>query len=79
VATKINGTEDFIVPGETGFFIEHDPEQIAEVLSKLVDNATDRARMGANARRVVEQHYTWDRVAKLTEEAYLEYRLRALP
>jgi glycosyltransferase involved in cell wall biosynthesis len=73
VATKINGTEDFIVPGETGFFIEHDPEQIAEVLSKLIDNAADRARMGANARRVVEQHYTWDQVAKLTEEAYLEY------
>jgi glycosyltransferase involved in cell wall biosynthesis len=73
VATKINGTEDFIVPGETGFFIEHDPEQIAEVLSKLIDNAADRTRVGANARKVVEQHYTWDQVAKLTEEAYLEY------
>jgi UDP-glucose:(heptosyl)LPS alpha-1,3-glucosyltransferase len=73
VATQINGTEDFIVPSETGFFIEHDPEQIAGVLSKLIDNAADRARMGANARRVVEQHYTWDQVAKLTEEAYFEY------
>jgi glycosyltransferase involved in cell wall biosynthesis len=73
VASKINGAEDFVVPGDTGFFIEHDPEQIAEVLGRLVDSAADRIRMGANARRVVEQHYTWDQVAKLTEEAYFEY------
>jgi glycosyltransferase involved in cell wall biosynthesis len=73
VASKINGAEDFVLPGDTGFFIEHDPEQIAEVLGRLVDNAADRIRMGANARRVVEQHYTWDQVAKLTEEAYFEY------
>jgi glycosyltransferase involved in cell wall biosynthesis len=73
LATKINGAEEFVVPAETGFFIEHDPEQIAGVLGELVENAADRARMGANARRAVEQRYTWDRVAKLTEEAYLEY------
>ena len=73
LATKINGAEDFVEPGETGFFIEHDPEQIATVLERLVANETDRRRLGENARRVVEQHYTWDRVAKLTEEAYFEY------
>jgi glycosyltransferase involved in cell wall biosynthesis len=73
LATKINGTEDFVEPGETGFFIEHDPEQIARVLEPLVDNEADRRRLGENARRVVEQRYTWDRVAKLTEDAYLEY------
>ncbi|HYZ75349.1 MAG TPA: glycosyltransferase, partial [Chthoniobacterales bacterium] len=73
VATKINGTEDFIVPGETGLFIEHDPEQIAGVLVKLTDNPAERARIGANARRLVEQSYTWDHIAHQTEEAYLEY------
>jgi glycosyltransferase involved in cell wall biosynthesis len=78
LATKINGAEDFVEAGETGFFIEHDPEQIAAVLEPLVDNETDRRRLGENARRVVEQHYTWDRVAKLTEEAYLEY-LQGVP
>lgn len=73
VATEINGTEDFIVPGETGFFIRHDVEHIAGVLSKLIGSPADRARMGANARRVVEQQYTWEHVAKLTEAAYLEH------
>jgi glycosyltransferase involved in cell wall biosynthesis len=73
LATKINGAEDFVVPGETGDFIEHDPKQIAAVLAPLIEHAADRQRMGENARRAVEQNYTWDRVGKLTEEAYLEY------
>jgi glycosyltransferase involved in cell wall biosynthesis len=29
--------------------------------------------MGRNARKIVEERYTWDRVAQLTEDAYLEY------
>jgi glycosyltransferase involved in cell wall biosynthesis len=73
VASQINGAEDFVVPGDTGFFIEHEPEQIAAVLRPLIEDASARRRMGQSARKVVEQRYTWDRVAKLTEEAYLEY------
>jgi glycosyltransferase involved in cell wall biosynthesis len=73
VATRINGAEDFITPGETGFFIEHDPEQIAATLMPLVANEAERRRMGENARKLVERCYTWDRVADLTEQAYLEF------
>jgi glycosyltransferase involved in cell wall biosynthesis len=73
VATRINGAEDFITPGETGFFIEHDPEQIAATLMPLVANEAERRRMGENARELVERCYTWDRVADLTEQAYLEF------
>ena len=73
LATKINGTEDFVVPGESGMFIERDPDQIAAVLRPLLENPAQRRRMGENARRIVEQRYTWDRVAKMTEEAYFEY------
>jgi Glycosyltransferase len=29
--------------------------------------------MGENARRLVEQNYTWDRVTDATENAYKEY------
>jgi glycosyltransferase involved in cell wall biosynthesis len=73
VATKINGAEDFVVPGETGQFIEHDPKQIATVLERLAFSAADRRRMGENSRKLVEQRYTWDRVAQMTEAAYFEY------
>ena len=50
VATRINGTEDFIQPSVTGEFIEHDAEQIAAVLRPLVDNAELRRTMGLRLR-----------------------------
>jgi glycosyltransferase involved in cell wall biosynthesis len=77
IATEINGTEDFIVAGETGLFIKHDPVQIAAALRPLVSSGTERRRMGKNARELVERCYTWDRVADLTEQAYFEYLDRA--
>jgi glycosyltransferase involved in cell wall biosynthesis len=73
VATEINGTEDFITPGETGVFIEHNPQQIASVLRPLLISEAERRRMGRNARELVERSYNWDRVADLTEQAYREY------
>jgi glycosyltransferase involved in cell wall biosynthesis len=73
VATRINGTEDFINPSHNGFFIEHDSEQIERTLQPLLVSPGLRRTMGEAARRHVEQNYTWDRVADLTETAYFEY------
>jgi len=71
-ATKINGTEDFIRPGENGVFIGHDPKEIAAALQPLLENSASRRMMGANGRHLVERSYTWDRVTEMTEAAYLE-------
>ena len=73
VATSINGTEDFIQPGITGEFVKSDPKHIAQVIDPLIQNAQKRTEMGQNARRLVEQNYTWDRVTEATESAYKEY------
>jgi glycosyltransferase involved in cell wall biosynthesis len=73
VATSINGTEDFIQPGITGEFVKSDPQHIAQVLDPLVGNTQKRREMGRNARQLVEQNYTWDRVTEATESAYKEY------
>jgi glycosyltransferase involved in cell wall biosynthesis len=73
VASRINGAEDFIKPGENGFFIEHDAEHAAKELRLVIANAELRKKMGRSARKLVETHYTWDRVAAMTENAYFEY------
>ena len=73
VGTKINGTEDFIVPGETGEFVKHDPADIAEVLDRLLSDPERLAEMGKAARCRVEEEYTWDRVADMTEAAYRQW------
>jgi len=72
VATRINGTEDFISPGENGDFVEHDAAQVATVLRRLCEQPANLKVMGANARERVELNYTWDRIAQMTEEAYQE-------
>jgi glycosyltransferase involved in cell wall biosynthesis len=73
VASRINGAEDFITPGENGFFIEHNAEHAAKALRLLIANEELRKAMGRSARKLVEARYTWDRVAAMTETAYLEY------
>lgn len=73
VASCINGTEDFITPGENGYFIDHDPDHAAKVLQPLLENRELRKTMGNSAAKLVKAHYTWDRVAEMTEDAYFEY------
>ncbi len=73
VATSINGTEDFIRPGINGEFVENDPRHIAKVIGPLIQDAGKRQEMGRNARQLVEENYTWDRVTEQTESAYEEY------
>jgi len=72
VAAKINGTEDFIIPGETGEFVKHDAVDIAAVLDRLLSDSSKLGDMGRTARRRVEQEYTWDRVTDMTEGVYKE-------
>ena len=72
LAPRINGTEDLIEPGVTGEFITHDPVAIASCLRDLLRQPEAVRAMGENARRIVETNYTWDRVARMTLEAYTE-------
>lgn len=70
VATKINGTEDFIQPGVNGEFVPPDPAHITATLQSLLAAPERLKEMGENARQIVERNYTWDRITDLTEEAY---------
>ena len=73
VASKINGTEDFIQPGVTGEFVPFDVDEIARVLQTLVNQPERLREMGRAARELVERSYTWDKVTEMTESAYREY------
>ncbi len=70
LASKINGAEDFIIEGQNGSFIDHDPKNIAKAILRLAENEKTRREMGMRGRQLVEREYTWDRVADLTESAY---------
>jgi glycogen(starch) synthase len=74
VATTIGGTGEVLVDGETGLaFPPGDAHQLAERLARILSDAALRARIVANARRVVQERYsieaTVDRIEALLREA----------
>lgn len=69
VTTRVNGTEDFVVHGENGLFVERDGASIARALRPLIGDADLRRRLGARARADVAP-YTWESVASRTREVY---------
>lgn len=71
VTSRVNGTEDFVVPGVNGFFTERDGTHLARVLAPLVGDAGLRMRLGERARRDASA-YTWDAAASVTLEVYRE-------
>jgi phosphatidylinositol alpha-1,6-mannosyltransferase len=67
VAGDSGGVRAAVRDGETGIIVPpSDPGAAAEAIRALLDDAARRAAMGVAARRAVESHYNWDRVASET-------------
>ncbi|MBN1230563.1 MAG: glycosyltransferase family 4 protein [Anaerolineales bacterium] len=65
VATNIAGNEELISVGETGLLVEpEDVAGLAESLRQLIPDGKTRKTMGSNARKLVEENYTWKQVAQ---------------
>lgn len=75
VVTRINGTEDLVRDGETGFFVERDPADIAAKVRLLVEDKRLRRRMAASARER-SMAFSREHVSGAILE-YLEDRRRA--
>jgi phosphatidylinositol alpha-1,6-mannosyltransferase len=69
VAGDSGGVRSAVRDGETGIVVPPtDPDAIADALRSLLVNPERRTAMGRAARRAVETHYNWDRVARDTRE-----------
>lgn len=65
IGTRVGGIPDFLTEGETGLFCEvRDPRSIAEAVKRYISDTGLRARVVANASRLVAQKYDWNIVAK---------------
>ena len=59
IATKIAGHSDYIVDGETGFYVPPgDADALRSRIRELLDSPALAAEMGRNARRLMEERYT---------------------
>jgi D-inositol-3-phosphate glycosyltransferase len=73
VGSRVGGIKTSVADGETGYLVPpKDPEVLASRLLRLLSDGTLRDRMGRAARRRIEEHYTWERVAMLAAAAFSE-------
>lgn len=67
LATAVGGIPDLVLDGKTGFILENnDPETIAKQVI-LVLNDPNLGEIAANARRYVEERYTYDAIVERFE------------
>ena len=71
VASRIGGLAEVVVDGETGFLVPPgDTEALSERLARLLSDRRLAARLGANARDLVMQRFTWRACAERCLAAY---------
>jgi len=59
IATKVSGHRETVVDNKTGFLVDFDPKEIAKKLMFLIKNPSKVITMGKNARRHIENSFTW--------------------
>ncbi|MBE3558470.1 MAG: glycosyltransferase [Ktedonobacteraceae bacterium] len=71
IGSAVGGIPFTIADGETGFLVPpRDPETLASHLLLLLMHPRLREQMGEQARRRVEQHFSWPTVAQRTARLY---------
>ena len=80
VAGDSGGVRSAVRDGETGIVVPPtEPDAIADAIRTLLVNPERREQMGRAARRAVETHYNWDRVARDTRDFTYEVVGRSSP
>jgi len=80
VGACVGGIKTSVADGETGYLVPpRDPEALAGRLSLLLSDPALRRRMGHAARRRIEDHYTWERVAALAAATFSEVVREVVP
>jgi glycosyltransferase involved in cell wall biosynthesis len=73
VGTNFGGIPEVIADGQTGFLAEpENPNDLAEKISRLLDDAPLRARFGECGRQRAGREFTWDKVTDRLLSAYRE-------
>jgi alpha-maltose-1-phosphate synthase len=64
VATNVRGNQDIVSSGKNGMLVPpRDPKKMAEVILTLLEDERLMKIFGENARKTIEEKYTWDRVS----------------
>ncbi len=71
VVSNIGGLGEVVRHGHTGLLVPpDDPTALADALNELLADPERGETMGAAGRRLVEQEFAWDRIARRTADLY---------
>jgi glycosyltransferase involved in cell wall biosynthesis len=71
VAEDVGQVPEYVIQGKTGLLRPSgDVSDIASDLVTLLQDDELRSRLGSGAREHIDQHFSWDRLADIAEEAY---------
>jgi glycosyltransferase involved in cell wall biosynthesis len=75
IASDIWAMSEMIVNNETGILIpEGNSEELSEAIFRLIYNDELRAKMGAAARRLAVEKFSWDAVGKVLHSGIMEIK-----
>jgi len=72
VSTRCGGPEDYVIENETGRLVGFGALEMANTVATLIDDRDSRDRLGSNARKFVEDHFSHDRFAACLADAWEE-------
>ena len=71
VTTKVGGILDVVIDGETGVIVPpRDSKALIIAITYLLENDEKRMKMSENARRCIEEKFTWKRISEKTFQLY---------
>jgi glycosyltransferase involved in cell wall biosynthesis len=71
IASDSGGMTDIVKNGVNGLLVPpNDPKQLAIALEKLLESEKLREEYGRNGRRLVEEHFSWDMIARKAARIY---------
>ncbi len=73
IATRVGGVPDQVEAGRTGLLVEADHiEGMSRAILELSRNPEQRRTMGRNARKRIEERFSWSSSAEILEQIYRE-------
>ena len=70
LSSNAGSLPEIVSAGETGYIVPGDPAALREMIDRLLANSAECNRLGANARAVVEERFTWHKTALRCLEVY---------
>ena len=73
IVTTKKGIEGINVKnGEEAIIVDDVNEKFVDAIKYLIDNKQEREKIGANARRLAEEEYDWDKIGEKLDKLYRE-------